>query len=386
MGIESDQLVFDYLSRVGDLAQQRQLPSGTRMRLVTELRNEIDRSRAKAADTPVAIRRILDRLGTPEDLVDAAAGGGSYRADDVEEPPAGNPQSRNPQSRNPQSRKPQAKKDFPRPAVPTQRTSDEPAQKPKRLRRIVPRPRPAADEPEPAQDDFRPSPPHLAGTDELGPSGSEPDWWRVEPGETGPFGLADSVPGFTGGVEIPEILKPPPKKRPDDEPEEADGEEEWDEEEGEEDDDEGVEAAPRRRFRLRPAKTGGGKTGGGKTGGRRTGGGTGLSNPLLLLAAALLTVGAILGNLPALGGGWLLAYVSRRLSPAEAKWAVFGLPGLALAAGITWLWGRSDGRWGEPIRDGHMNDAMSDTWPWVLRGAAVASALFLLWRSQRQRP
>ncbi|SCE16122.1 hypothetical protein GA0115246_111711, partial [Streptomyces sp. SolWspMP-sol7th] len=26
MGIETDQLVFDYLSRVGDLAQQQQLP------------------------------------------------------------------------------------------------------------------------------------------------------------------------------------------------------------------------------------------------------------------------------------------------------------------------------------------------------------------------
>ncbi|MFE0332902.1 hypothetical protein ACFW1I_01585, partial [Streptomyces sp. NPDC058955] len=30
MGIESDRMVFDYLSEVGDLAQQRQLPPGDR--------------------------------------------------------------------------------------------------------------------------------------------------------------------------------------------------------------------------------------------------------------------------------------------------------------------------------------------------------------------
>lgn len=73
MGIESDQLVFDYLSRVGDLAQQRQLPSGTRMRLVSELRSEIERRRAKAVgDSPTTVRRILARLGSPEDVVASA--------------------------------------------------------------------------------------------------------------------------------------------------------------------------------------------------------------------------------------------------------------------------------------------------------------------------
>ncbi|MDG4866060.1 hypothetical protein P8605_48705, partial [Streptomyces sp. T-3] len=74
MGIESDQLVFDYLSRVGDLAQQRKLPSGTRMRLVNEARAEIERRRAKAVgDGPAVVRRILGRLGTPEELVGRAA-------------------------------------------------------------------------------------------------------------------------------------------------------------------------------------------------------------------------------------------------------------------------------------------------------------------------
>ena len=71
MGIESDKVVYEYLSRVGDVAQQRQLPSSTRMRLVTELRNEIDRRRAKTTvDSPAAVRRILAYVaratGTPD--------------------------------------------------------------------------------------------------------------------------------------------------------------------------------------------------------------------------------------------------------------------------------------------------------------------------------
>ncbi|MEV0528536.1 hypothetical protein AB0I66_34440 [Streptomyces sp. NPDC050439] len=369
MGIESDQLVFDYLSRVGDLAQQHQLPSAARMRLVSDLRNEIDRSRAKAtADNPAAIRRILDRLGSPEELVEAAGSGGRgpTATDAVDADDRDLPKSRTPrEARTPRT---------PRPAVPTQRTG-QPKERPKRLRGVVPRPRPrprpAAEEPEPPQDDL-PSPPHLASTDELGAPGSEPDWWRVD---SSPFGLADSVPGFTGGVEIPEILKPPPKKRPEEDKREADDEdeEEGEEEEWEEADD--TARAPRRRLRIRRPVTAAVAPAGPR-----------FTNPLLLLAAALLTVGAILGNWLALGGGWLLAYASRRLSRAEAKWAALGLPGLSVAAGITWLWGRSEGRWGDPIREGHMSDAMAETWPWVVRGAAIASALYLLWRSQRRRP
>lgn len=108
-------------------------------------------------------------------------------------------------------------------------------------------------------------------------------------------------------------------------------------------------------------------------------------NPLLLFAAVALVVGAVLGSWIALGLGWVIAYASRRLTPAEVKWAVMVLPGAALAGGTVWLWGRSEGRWGEPIATGHMGDAVAETWPWVVRGAAVASALYLAWRSQRRR-
>ncbi|MET7359368.1 hypothetical protein ABZS76_13040 [Streptomyces sp. NPDC005562] len=365
MGIESDQLVFDYLSRVGDLAQQRQLPSGDRMRLVAELRNRIERGRSDSVgDGPVAVRRILARIGTPEEVVEAAGGTPGDVPDDV---PDGVRDVRGVRGRAPSASR--AARARPHPAVPLQRNrnrrppGDSGAEKGTgRLRRIVPRPRRSvAADPDDSPDFEGAAPPHLAGSDELGPSGSEPDWWRVD---SSPFGVADTVPGFVGGVEIPEILKPPPGR--DDDEEDDDDEEEGDDLAYEEED----YGAGRRRRLWRPV---------------RRGDGAALGNPLLLLAAALLTVGAVLGNFLALGVGWLIAYASRRLTRVEAKFAVLGLPGLSLAAGIGWLWGRSQGRWGDPIRDGHMSDAIADTWPWVVRGAAVASALFLLWRSQRQQ-
>ncbi|MFF7881964.1 hypothetical protein ACFZDJ_35650 [Streptomyces sp. NPDC007896] len=345
MGIESDQLVFDYLSRVGDLAQQRQLPSATRMRLVSELRNEIDRRRAKApVDSPAAVRRILSRLGTPDDIVAAAREGGPEAGTDTWA------------------------------AVPTQRAGED-DDRPKGLRRVVPRPRPAEPKPtpRPTEADDAPSPPHLASTHELGDSSADPDWWRKD---TSPFGLGDSVPGFVGGVEIPELLKPPPRHEDADE-DESDSEEEAEPKPAKSSrfskapkaekaapvEAADVAVAPRRRL-PRPGNW---------------------SNPLLLLAAVLLVVGAALGNWFALGLGWLIAWASRRLSPVESKWAVLGMPGLAVTAGVVWLWGRTDGRWGDPLVKGHMNEAVAQTWPWVVRGAAVASALYLVWRSQRRR-
>ncbi|MFI1165900.1 hypothetical protein ACH4UM_20345 [Streptomyces sp. NPDC020801] len=331
MGIESDQVVYEYLSRVGDVAHQRQLSSATRMRLVSELRNEIDRRRAKAAvDSPAAVRRILDRLGSPDEVVAAAGGTGDAGAR------------------------------APSPVVPVQREAEE--ERPKGLRRVVPRPRPAQPAAPPPSSGTA-VPPHLATADELGGAATRPDWWRTD---GSPFGIGDDVPGFVGGVEIPDLLKPPPPKNPVRLPEPAP--------------DPAAEAVPaveaapeaaeaptpRRRLALplRPGRW---------------------TNPLLLLAAGLLVVGAVLGNWFALLLGWLIAYASRRLTPTESKWAVMGMPGLALAAGAFWLWGRTNDRWGAPITQGHMNEAITQTWPWVVRAAAVLSALFLVWRSQRQQ-
>lgn len=336
MGIESDQLVFDYLSRVGDLAQQRQLPSATRMRLVSELRGEIDRHRAKVTvDSPAAVRRIIDRLGDPDRIVSDAQGGSavgdpaaSLSRGVPEQPSASAPASAS-ASATASSAKAKAKPGIGR-----------------LLRKVPPQQR---DEPSDA-----PSPPHLAGTEELGATGRETDWWRVGGGQS--LAETDSVPGFTGGIEIPEILKPPapaPASVPASVPASGGVVEPP------------VEKAPKVR-RFVPEG--------------------GLVNPLLLLAAAALVAGAVLGNVLALLLGWAVVYLSRRLTLGQKKTAVFVLPGLAVAGGVAWLWGRSAGKWGAPIAEGQMSGAFGETWPWVLRCAAVASALYLVWRSQRVAP
>ncbi|MCC2278731.1 MULTISPECIES: hypothetical protein [Streptomyces] len=308
MGIESDQLVYDYLSRVGDLAQRQSLTSGERMRLVTRLRTEIEQRRAvEGAETPAAVQRILDGLGTPSEAVAGAAGRPGE--------PAGK--------------------------VPAQRTPPGAAR-----------------------------PPHLATEEELGTGGS-PDWWRVEPG---PFTAGDAVHGFVGGIEIPDMLKPPgapgtpaqvPAQRVQPAQQDPEGAVP-----GQEDAVEADEPPARGLARLR----------------RRRGpgpGGTVPMSPLLVLVAVLLVTGAVLGNLLVLAAGWALAYVTRRLTQAESKWAVMGVPGLVVAGGVVWLWGRMDGRWGEPIPQGAMAGALSATWPVVVRVAAVASAAFVLWRARR---
>ncbi|MFD9865590.1 hypothetical protein [Streptomyces alboflavus] len=418
MGIESDQLVFDYLSRVGDVAQQRQLPSGTRMRLVSGLRGEIDRRRAGAADSPAAIRRILDGLGTPDELVEAAADHPDDISAAIPEQRAEPQTSRlrrvvpRPRLRPSATDRPAATENPARPAPeppagerpsrPARPTKDRSAKdRPPRPTRPAGR-RPAAPPPTPRPEP-RPAPPHLAGTDELGSTGAdlEPDWWRVD---SSPAAGRDTVHGFVGGVEIPEMLKRPSvnmgKRGPGATEDEYDDEEVY-EDEGEAADeaepDEAVEAAPRSRLRrllAPPAKAVPEEDAAeedepapvAKGANAKAGLARALANPVPLLAAIALVVGAVIGNWFALAGGWVVAWFSRKLSPAERKVGVFVVPGLAIASGVAWLWGRSQGKWGEPIVKGHMNEAVADTWPWVVRGAAVASALFLVWRAQRQRP
>jgi hypothetical protein len=219
------------------------------------------------------------------------------------------------------------------------------------------------------------------------------------------------VPGFTGGVEIPEILRPPAphgqaagksadatgatdatKKAGTRDP--AAGDKDVAPAPGGKDADAGggtpAPARPARRLlglllRRPPAAPAGApapakEQSKDQAKSRRT-----WSNPLLLFAAALLVAGVVLSHWYVLALGWVIAYASRRLTDAEIKWAVIGLPGLALGAGIVWLWGRQSSRWGEAIGKGQLGDALLQTGPWVVRGAALGSAAFLVWRSQRRR-
>ncbi|MFI1888932.1 hypothetical protein [Streptomyces jumonjinensis] len=377
MGIESDQLVYDYLSRVGDLAQRRQLSSGTRMELVSALRGEIDRQRAKAVlDNPASVRRILGRLGTPDDVVTAATGGVVPGAASSAGPAAGweDRPSAPPPDEPRGSRSSQLSRPSRQPRSSRSSRADVPEQ---RVRRRIPRPRKTA----PAEPPPPPPgalPPHLAGLDELGPSDRDGvDWWSVTPQ---PFGPGERVAGFTGGVEIPEILSPPPRNDGPAEPEagEAEGAEELGE----------AEKAPegrRPRFRLPlplplPRRGKAGKAGKAAA----PGAAPAIGHPFLLLAAVSLLAGALFGSWIALGLGWLIAYGSRKLTPAERKLAVFGLPGAALATTLVWLWGRANDRWGAPVPEEGMGEVMGAAWPWALKGAAIASALYLVWRSRRR--
>ncbi|MEZ0065092.1 hypothetical protein ABIA32_001080 [Streptacidiphilus sp. MAP12-20] len=81
MGIESEQLVYDYLSRVGDLAgASPALTAADRARLVNTLRQTIDAQQAATAPRTAraevgSVRKILAGLGTPDEVVSRAAGG-----------------------------------------------------------------------------------------------------------------------------------------------------------------------------------------------------------------------------------------------------------------------------------------------------------------------
>lgn len=344
MGIESDQLVYEYLSRVGDLAQQRQLSSGDRMRLVAGLRDEIDRRRARyEPETPASVRGILARLGSPEEVLEGhgAAGAGSAAPSDAA------------------------------PAVPTQRGP--------RLRKPAPK-APANPPAEP-----RNVPPHLAGLDELGPSGgSEPEWWRVGPGT---YGAGPQVDGFAGGIEFPEP-EPEPEPGPATETEPGPGSGAGVDKPGPQAGGEaaqpGVRGAvrllrERRRARREAAAEAAPAAGPAAAAGPRP-----RPNAFLLLAAAVLLGGLVTGYWLLLVVGWLLPYASRALGPAERKWAVFGPPGLVAAGAVLWLWGRMNGKWGESLAQDQLGPALHGMWPWLLRAAAVASVAYLVWRARRR--
>ncbi|WKV73369.1 hypothetical protein AW27_018695 [Streptomyces sp. PCS3-D2] len=338
MGIESDHLVYEYLSAVGDLAQRRHLASGDRMRLVAGLRDEIDRRRAKYdPETPAAVRRILERIGTPEEVLDALGSGqgAASAAGPAEQVPS----------------------------VPAQRAAG-------RLRLPgVPPPRPAPEQEPEAQN----VPPHLAGLDELGPSGgAEPDWWRMTPGG---YGRGPQVEGFAGGIEMPGPFEKEPGQ---DAEEEAAGAA-------------GAPGPPDSRTRTlvrflrdrRRAKAAAAAEAGAQPE-EATAPARPRPNAFLLLAAAVLVAGVVSGQWLLLVIGWLLPYASRVLGPAERKWAVFGPPGVFLAGAAVWLWGRTHGTWGESLADDQVGGAVQGMWPWLLRGAALASVLYLVWRARRR--
>ncbi len=335
MGIESDKLVFDYLSRVGDLAQTA-LPAAGRMRLVAQLRNDIDRAREKtAADSPGSVRRILGRIGSPDEVVEAAAQS-LPAAGQPSAQPAPPPAPVPPPARPPRS--------GPAPEVPhTPAEADEPPPD-----RFVKRERP------------------------------DPEWWRGTPGAPG--GDAPSVDGilgggWTGGLILSEFEEPrqpePGGPAPAERAEPAPPPEAV------------APAAPRGGFRLpfRRSAPAPAPVAEPAAGGRR-----GLpTGPLEALAAAGLVAGAVLTNYVLMAAGWLLAYGCRGIGRRRVQFAVLGLPGFVLLGALVWFWGRATGHWGARLSQAQFGTALSADFPVILRVAAAASALYLLWRGVLRR-
>ncbi|MDT0343265.1 hypothetical protein [Streptomyces litchfieldiae] len=312
MGIEGEQLVFDYLSRVGDLAHGTSMSAAERASLVNKLRDEIGRQRAAAggAESRASVRRILGKMGRPEDVVAAAAGNPARPAE-----PAPMPR--------------------PRPAErPVERPAERQAERP------VAAPPPAGPE-----------------VPLAGPALTDDDDTFWPDGRIG---------RFVGGIEVPAMLRPP--TGPSEAEADAEAGEEGEEEEAP------VEAAPakapaRRTRVLKSALSG-----------KRVGG------PVELAGVALLLAGTVVGSIYVLGLGWLLAYWSPRLSRRQAQWATFGMPSLVGGGYLLWLLGRAGGYWGATLEEGDAEAAFADHWPWLVRGAALASAAFLLYRARRPRP
>ncbi|MFF2809446.1 hypothetical protein ACFVT2_20130 [Streptomyces sp. NPDC058000] len=412
MGIESEQLVFDYLSRVGDLAQQRGLPSGTRMRLVASLRAEIDAQKGDPkADSVPGVKRMLARLGTPEAVVKAAAD------------TAGGPGAEGAGGTGIRAPGPVAGPAEPvRPAqwagargrlggligkVPAPRDGDAAEEDGRRPGFFTKR----AGQPAVPEVPWGGAPPHLAGADELGDGEDPPDWWRVEAAPYGaeampfgaegaPPGAEDSVPGFVGGIELPEVWERPAEEGKDGAGKDGKGVPSVDKgvpsvEKGGGEGRGRVLPALLRRTLGRPAKETAAESAAGAAGSEGVNsaeGGAEASvpvplrawlSPVLTLAVLLLVAGAVAGSWLALAGGWGIAYVSRRLSRRETKFAALGVPGMVVGGLVVWVWGRFDGRWGAPIAPGHLGQELLAGLPGVVRVAAVASALFLLWRMRR---
>ncbi|NJQ17194.1 hypothetical protein [Streptomyces bohaiensis] len=369
MGIDGERLVLDYLSKVGDLAHSANIPSAERRELVGKLRDEIGRRRSavQGQERDADVRRILGGIGRPEEVV-AAAGGApesapwQSAASATAEEPA---ESRGRFGRFGRALTSRAAGDERR--RPTPEAPAAPAASPGAAE--VPAARPAPDE---LVDLDLPDPPTAADR-------AVPTEWRD-----------GAIGAFTGGIIEPDMLRPPaepddrvappppadPLAKPGDGGKGADAGAPvpaTDAAGGKAPAAASGEPGPKGARGLRGALRD-------RTAGKHAGG------PVELFGALLLIGGAVMAELLPMLGGWLLAWWAPRLSRPVAKFAVLGMPALVVGGWFTWLFGRVNEYWGEPLEGEVLRTALGDHWPALLRGAALATALFLLWRSLRRPP
>jgi hypothetical protein len=334
VGYESDKLVYDYLGRVGDLAQAASMSAAERVRLVARVRAEIDSGRSQLSkETPATVRRLLKRVGSAEDVVRAAERGGPEAGAAAAALPGG-----------------------PHPEVPVG---------------VAPPVADTASEGDPA-----PS---------AGASVRTGDWWRLPDESTAAVPDGPRVPAMRGPAEADfgvwdriELDFDLEEEEEEDEEEEEEGEAGADEDaeeegaDGEADGEPAEEepAEPRRRllrFRRGPSRA---------------------SGPLLVLealAALLLAAGAVLGLWYLAVLGWFAAYGSVRLGQTMRKFVAIGVPVVTVLGGFAWLWARSTGHWGTALTHPQFVADFRGMWPVLLRVGAGASSALLAWLIYRQR-
>lgn len=389
MGTESDRMVYDYLSRVGDLAQQA-LPSAERMHLVTRLREDIDRQRSGDRDSPAAVRRILGRMGSPDAVVERAAGMPSRAPSGSSAPGGGDGGSRGPDGTRGAERAggpdgSRTRDGSRRPGGPARGAGEAGG-------RAEPVSLPSPRDPESAGG---------RGTGGEAPGRRrEPDWWRTGPAKRDDEGRVPAqdrgraAPADRGG--IPGVFRFTPDEGYFEDADEADGEgrqgggpDGGDDAgsgtpgNGDEADGDGAgRAAPRegrrRWWRRRAVRAPAAPPS--RTGVRRLR----AFGWRELAAVALLIGGTVAGQWIAVLGGWVLAYHTLRLNRTEARIAGAGIPGAALLGLFVWMWGRAGGRWGEKIAEGKTGDAFRDGLPVAVQAGALVSAVFVVWRADRR--
>ncbi|WP_406285575.1 hypothetical protein [Embleya sp. NBC_00896] len=345
MNFESDHLVLQYLGQVGDAAQRRLRPAD-RARLVERLRSQINSERERLnAHTTGTVQVILDRLGSPDSVV----GHELYRLGDLRDTGADDGVGAM-SMRGSRYATVARQMGFRADATPIPAVLD-----PSRPQPGTPAPRvsPDAGPPTLAETAAGTSPgaaPAATQPTPLADPDDEPLWWRTPP--EGPLPPERPDPGSYGDGSLHAPAYPIGVA--------SDTSATWD-------DDALTEPTPAIGIFGGP-------------GSLRT-------QVREVFAIALMAVGAITASTVVVLLGVLVVFTAGAWSLKERRFAAFYIPGgMALAFAIG-MWLRATGNMGTDLTRDQAWDRYGELLPAMVRVAAVAVSLYLLWRlNRRQNP
>jgi len=348
VNFESDHLVLQYLGEVGDAAQRRLRPAD-RARMVERLRSRINSERERLnAHTAASVQAILDRLGTPDTVV----GHELYRLGDLRDSGADDAVGAM-SMRGSRNATVARQMGFKADATPIPAIVD-----PSRPQPAAPAPAPA---PPPVRVPAESGPPTLAETAAgAGPVATseaptavplsdpeeEPLWWRSPPGggpperpEPGTYGDGSlHAPAYPIGVV-------------------SDASATWE-------DDPLTEPTPAIGLFGGP-------------GALRT-------QVREVFAIALIVIGAIVASTVVVVLGYLVVFTAGAWTLKERKISAFYVPGATAVAFAIGMWMRATGHLGADLTRDQAWDRYGELLPAMVRVAAVAGSLYLLWRLNKR--